>query len=66
MEPGNLITLDWFGDMGRPTVRYELCQPDCSGWGNPAVRRTLNRATRWYTLDQGASSVAEVFESGQL
>jgi len=66
MEPGNLITLDWFGDMGRPTVRYELCQPDCSGWGNPAVRRTLNRATRWYTLDQEASSVAEVFESGQL
>jgi hypothetical protein len=51
LENGNLFTLDWFGDMGRPTMRHERCQPDCSGWGNPAVRHVLNRTTRWYSMD---------------
>lgn len=51
-ECGNLITLDWFGDMGRPTVRHEQCQPSCPGWGDPAVRSILNANTRWYAMDQ--------------
>src|SRR5207302_1038153 len=55
-ECGNLFTLDWFGDMGRPTVRHEQCQPGCPGWGNPAVRSILNASTRWYALDQEANS----------
>jgi ThiF family len=65
-EYGNLFTLDWYSDMGRPTVRHEQCQAGCSGWGDPAVRRILNHTTRWYDLDQAASSIAEVFESGHL
>ncbi len=55
-EYGNLFTLDWFGDMGRPTVRHEQCQPSCPGWGDPAVRYILNYRTRWYSLDQEAHS----------
>jgi len=55
-EYGNLFTLDWFGDMGRPTVRHEQCQPGCPGWGDPAVRYMLNSSTRWYALDQEANS----------
>lgn len=57
LENGNLFTLDWFGDMGRPTIRHEQCQPNCSGWGNPAVRQLLNCATRWYSMDQEARSI---------
>lgn len=54
---GNLITLDWFSDLGRPTVRHEACQPDCSGWGSPTTRRILNRTSHWYFVDQDASSL---------
>lgn len=62
LENGNLFTLDWFGDMGRPTMRHEQCQPNCSGWGNPAVRHILNCTTRWYFMDQAARSVPEHLE----
>jgi len=51
---GNLITLDWFDDLGRPTVRHEQCQENCQGWGNPEVCRILNHTTRWYTVDMDA------------
>jgi hypothetical protein len=54
-EYGNLFTFDWFGDMGRPTVRYEQCQLGCPGWENPAVRCILNSSTRWYAMDQEAN-----------
>lgn len=52
---GNLITLDWSDDLGRPTIRHEACDPGCVRWGDLAVRRTLNRGTRWFSVDAYAS-----------
>ncbi len=51
---GTLITLDWFDDLGRPTVRHEQYQENCQSWGNPEVRRILNHTTRWYTVERDA------------
>lgn len=51
---GNLFTLDWFEDLGRPTVRQEKCLENCQSWGNPEVRHTLNHATRWFAMDRDA------------
>ncbi len=51
---GNLITLDWFGSIPRPTVRQEHCDTGCQHWGEPTVRRMLNASSRWYTVDSDA------------
>ena len=53
---GNLITLDWSGDLRRPTIRQESCDPGCVRWGDPALRRALNQDTRWFALDTRASA----------
>jgi len=51
---GNWLTLDWFADLGRPTVRQEKCLENCQSWGHPHVRHILNHTTRWYTMDRDA------------
>jgi hypothetical protein len=52
---GNLHTIDWYGDLGRPTMRQEACDPNCAHWPDEQVRRALNRTTRWFDVDSSVS-----------
>lgn len=52
----SVVTWDWFGSIESPRVWKQECDPQCTEWSTAAVRKKVNASSKWYDLDQSATT----------